>query len=877
MLNTSDVAVGRRGFFRSASRAALVAGLAGIASHGSPLIAQTSSPAADQTSAAPDAASEVVITGSRRSARSPADVPAPVDIFTAAEVSRQPSPDMGNLLRTIVPSLNVNDNPISGTSAGIRPISLRGLSPDSTLILVNGKRMNRSADIPTFSGGISDGSQSPDVSVMPSIALKQVQVLRDGAAAQYGSDAIAGVVNFIMNDDPAGGTIQAKFGSTYAGDGNAYQIAGTYGTRLGEAGFLRGSVEYSSNDRAVRAVQRSDAAALQAAGFKDVPDPATRFGTPQIRDNIKAFVNMAVENGLGGQFYGFGGFNSRTTSVDFFYRNPTDRDAVYTSNGNYLIGDMTPGDGKTCPGGIDFGGTGVVNDPIGVNDPNAAARLAQVQADPNCFTALSKHPGGYTPYFINHVTDIYGTLGMRGEVLDGLKYDLSIGTSRYKMKIAVHNSLNPSMGTLSPVDFSNNGARVQSETVANADLSYPLDVGFATPLNIAAGAEWHREKFEVVAGQPESYEAGVLATQGFQIGEDAYAGYSPEIAGAWSRSNTSLYLDLETNPIKALDLGAAVRYEHFTDFGSKVTYKLSSLYHITSAFGVRATYATGFHAPSPGQQNYTGLGQQLTSDGTLVQAGIIPSTNPIAAAVGGRPLKPETSKSISAGVVFDRPWLNLTIDYFNIKMKHRLTQSATYQLTDAQRAALVAQGYSFASQIGSFQFYTNDFSSTTQGVDVVATVPLRIFPSGRTQFALAGNYTKNRVTSYDPNDPNELLSAGRVIQLEENLPRYRGNATLTHSASNWHAMTRVNYYGKYTELHVNSPGLPIHAGSEWTVDAEAGYNILPSVELSVGATNLLNNYPDINPYRFILGSKYPTTSPMGIAGGTYYVQLQFRF
>jgi iron complex outermembrane receptor protein len=166
-------------------------------------------------------------------------VAAPIDIIGGNELREQPSPDITNDLRVLVPSLNVNDNPISGTSAGIRPVELRGLSPDATLVLINGKRMGRSADIPTFSGGLSDGSQSPDMSIMPSIALKQVQVLRDGAAAQYGADAIAGVVNFIMNDSPTGGTVQGQFGSTYAGDGNTYQIAGTYGTHLGAGGFIR--------------------------------------------------------------------------------------------------------------------------------------------------------------------------------------------------------------------------------------------------------------------------------------------------------------------------------------------------------------------------------------------------------------------------------------------------------------------------------------------------------------------------------------------------------------------------------------------------------------------------------------------------------------
>jgi iron complex outermembrane receptor protein len=817
--------------------------------------------------AAPESAS-IVVTGSRRAARSPSDVPAPVDIVSAAELRQQASPDLSNQLRVMVPSLNVNDNPISGTSAGIRPVTLRGMSPDHTLVLVNGKRFNRSADIPSYSGGLSDGSQSPDISVLPSMALKQVQVLRDGAAAQYGADAIAGVVNFIMNDAPSGGTIQSQYSSTYKGDGDTYQISGTYGVPLGDSGFLRLSGDYSSADRAVRAVQRSDAAALQAQGLPDVPDPATRFGTPQVRNNIKLFLNGAIDVGIG-DLYAFGGYSSRKTSVDFYYRNPTDRDGVFTDgSGNYLVGDMNPDNGVTCPG------TG--SDTIAVGSANSATRLAQVAATSGCYSANTANPGGFTPLFINKVETEFGTVGLRGELAPDLKYDASFGASRYKMSIYVDNTLNPSMGSDSPTKFYN-GSRVQEEQVANFDLSYPLEVGFATPLNIAGGVEWHREKFTIQTGDEASYEAGVLAAQGFTIGEEAYGGYSPQMAGQRSRHNWSFYLDLETNPIEQLDLGVATRYEDYSDFGGKLTYKLSGLFHATDSLGIRSTYATGFHAPSPGQQQFTGLSQQLDGDGNLVQAGVIPVDSPIAQAVGAKKLKPETSKSVSVGLVFDKPWLNLTIDYFNIKMKNRLTQSQTYTLTDEQRAALVGSGYTFASQISSFQFFTNDFSSTTQGVDVVATVPLNVLPTGKTSFSAAVNYTKNKVTSYDPQDPNELLSQARVIMIEKGLPNWRGNATLSHQDDTWHGLVRMNYYGKYTELHVYSLSFPIDVGSEITFDAEVGFSPLKNLDISVGATDIFNNMPDRNPYQYYFGSKYPMTSPMGLAGGTYYVRASFDF
>lgn len=831
---------------------------------------------AAESAAEADQGTAIVVTGSRREARSALDVPAPVDIVSSEDLQRESSPDMSNMLRVAVPSLNVNDNAISGTSAGIRPVSLRGLAPDHTLVLVNGKRHHRASDIPTFSGGISDGSQGPDMSSIPSIALKQVQVLRDGAAAQYGADAVAGVINFIMDDSDEGGRVDLRFSSTYEGDGDTYVAAATYGTKLGDTGFVRFSGEYSDAAMTTRAVQRGDAAALQEAGFPNVPDPATRFGTPKVQDNIKAFVNFGAENGLGGEFYGFGGYAEKTVFVDFFYRNPTDREAVFTSGSNYLIGDMKPDDGITCPGGIDFD-TGLIPDPIGVGDADAEDRLADVFADPNCFSALEYYPGGYSPYFGNKVKDLYGTLGMRGEIVDNLSYDLSVGAGRHQMHIFVQNSINPSLGSLSPKSFDNNGKRIQEEFIVNADFSYPWEIGLASPLNVAFGGQFHRESFTVVAGDPESYEAGILATQGFLIGEDAYPGYTPDIAGTFSRSNISAYLDLETNVTDELVLGAAGRFEHFSDFGDKVTYKVSGLYHITPSLGIRSTYATGFHAPSPGQQNYSGLTTELTTDGDLLLTGIIPAGSPVAAAVGGVALKPETSKSFSAGIVFEQPWLNLTIDYFNIKMKNRLTTSASYSLTDEQRDILADAGYAFAQNLGTFRFFTNDFSSTTQGVDVVATMPIDLYDGATTSFSLAANYTKTDVTSYDPTDPGELLSATRVIQLEKNLPRWRGNATFSHDAGDWRAFVRANYYGEYTEMHVNSGGLRIDAGSEITFDAEFAYNIFENTELAIGATDILDNRPDLNPWRYILGSKYPTTSPMGVNGGTYYVQLKQSF
>ena len=822
---------------------------------------------------------EVMVTGSRRQTGSVADVPAPVDIIGVEKLSQQASADMSDLLSTTIPSLNVGAHPISGSSTGMRPPTLRGLSPDHTLVLVNGKRRHRGAEIPSFTGGITDGSQGPDLSSIPAIAIKQVQVLRDGAAAQYGSDAVAGVINFILNDAPEGGKVEIKLGSTYEGDGDTYQVAGTWGIPLGNSGFIRFSGEYHESDLTERAVQRGDAAALMDAGYPDVPNPATRFGTPDVDDDLKVFVNMAVDSGNNRELYGFGSMAKRKVGNDLFYRNPTGRFGVFTDNddgGNYLIGDMTPGDGVTCDGGIDFGGTGVVNNPIAVGDPNAAARLAGVFADPNCFSFLQYWPGGYTPFIKADIDDIAGVLGVRGELDNGLTYDVSAGAGRSSISWAMSNVPNPSLGSMTPTAFGDVGTRVQFEKSFNVDLSYPLEVSaFASPLNVAVGFEWRNEEFKIEPGQLESFQAGVLADQGFLIGEEAIPGFSPSIAGTFDRSNIGFYVDLEADVTSKLVLGVAARYEDFDDFGDESTFKLSGLYHITEALGVRATVSTGFHAPTPGQQNFSNVTTEI-DNGSLIESGVIPPTNPVAVAAGATPLDAETSESFTIGLVYESELLTVTLDYYFIEMEDRITQSASHTLSAQQIADLVAAGFPGASGLGSFRFFTNDFDSETEGVDLVATVPLD-FGRGNTELSLVANWTKTDVTSFDPSDPNELLSQGRVVQLEENNPEYRGNLTLTHVEDNWRALARVNYYGSFTELHVNALGLRVDADEQITVDVEAAVNLTEKLEFIVGAQNVFDEDPTRNPWDFIVGSKYPTTAPAGINGGFYYAKMKYDF
>ena len=275
---------------------------------------------------------EVTVVGSRSEARSPQDTFSPVDVISGSEFQNNGDTDFANLMRNLVPSFSVNDQPISDAASIMRPANLRGMSPDHTLLLVNGKRRHRGSVLTWLGAYISDGAQGPDVSAIPASAIKSVEVLRDGASAQYGSDAIAGVINFNLNDNSEGGFLEYRYGQYGEGDGEQSYLMGNYGLPMGDGGFFNTSFEYGSQDATVRAVQRDDAAGLIADGYQGVPDPAMPWGRPIVDDDLKAFFNFRAPMG-GGEFYGHGNYNSKHVDGTFYYRNPTNRGAVYSNDG----------------------------------------------------------------------------------------------------------------------------------------------------------------------------------------------------------------------------------------------------------------------------------------------------------------------------------------------------------------------------------------------------------------------------------------------------------------------------------------------------------------------------------------------------------------
>ncbi|MBT8100844.1 MAG: TonB-dependent receptor, partial [Gammaproteobacteria bacterium] len=800
-----------------------------------------------QSVAQEDAIEEIVTTGTRSRARSVEDSPAPVDVLSADYFTDQGDTDLVNLVRNIVPSYNVNSQPISDAATIVRPANLRGLAPDHTLVLINGKRRHRAAVIYWLGNGVADGAQGPDISAIPSIALKQVEVLRDGAAAQYGSDAIAGVMNFILKDDAEGATLEAKFGEYSEGDGQQYSVSGNIGLPLSDAGFANFSFEYGESDPTDRSVQRNDAAALIAAGNTDVANPAQIWGSPEITNELKLFANLGLELGGGSEAYMHGNMARKHVDGGFYFRNPTNRGGVFagpfvdssdgslspdqdpdttTGVASVRVGDMDGlGVGGACPAGLPLTGTdGLIPD---------ADILAAVQADDNCWSFVELFPGGFTPRFGGDVRDAAIAAGVRGETDNGLRWDVSAGYGFNDVDFFINNTVNASLGPATPVEF-DPGDYTQSEQMLNVDFAYsPTD-----NTNLAFGAEWRNEVFEITVGQEESFTIGPLADQGFSAASNGFPGFSNITGGDWDRKNISLYVDGEWEPMDNLLLAAAVRYEDFDDFGTTTNYKVAGNLRVTDNFGLRGTVSTGFKAPTPGQSNAFNVSTEFDLDiMDLVNNGTVPSTSGPALLRGGKPLEPEESTNFTVGTFFNVGGLDVTVDFFQIEVDDRLSLTQDFALTPAEVDQLIAEGITSAGNLANFRFFANDFDTETKGIDVVATYPVEWGSGGDTVFSLAFNNTTTEVTR-----ASDAVGATRIQEYEEGLPETRYNVSANHSVGDWRFLARVSYYDDWFDSEDGNT----YDGKS-LVDLEAAYTWNEQLMVVIGAQNAFDETPDENP------------------------------
>ena len=807
-------------------------------------------------SAAPasaEAIEEVVVIGTRGAPRSVEDSSVPVDTISSEDFENQGGSDMSNLIRALVPSFHVSDNPSRDLAALLRPVNLRGLAPDHTLVLMNNKRRHRGSVIQWISNGASNGAQGPDISAIPAIAIKRMEVLRDGAAAQYGSDAIAGVLNFVLKDAAEGLSVEVKHGFYTKDSGeDLTTIAGNAGLPLGGAGFLNLSLELGQSSDTERSVQHRDAAALINLDIPNVADPAKPWGSPKVSDSVKAVANIGIDINDSMEFYAFGNFSSREVETPFFFRSPMNRTGVYKTGDNIFL---TAGDGCQEKHGVPS------------TAENLLAYRDAVAADPNCFSFVELYPEGFTPIFGAEMTDYSLFAGVKGGLSNGLLYDVSTSVGENNMDGFLKNSLNPSLGANSPRDF-DIGEYTQRDTNFNIDLSYPVDVGLASDLNIAGGFEWREEKFKISTGESASWEIGPYQQYGFGTGSNGFGGFNPASSGAWDRANIATYVDTEVNVTDNWRIGGALRWEDFDGFGSTTNFKFATRLQVADALALRGSYGTGFRAPTPGQSNARNVSTVVNAaTNAFEERGTIGSTHPVAMALGGRELEPEESENFTLGAVLTLDnGLSLTVDYFRIDVDDRIALSGLYDVTDAIKQALIADGVPEAAEFTSVRYFTNDFDTKTEGVDVVLTYGWET-DLGSTDLLASFNHTTTKVKNFRT---GSTIAAGDTVDnLERGAPETRFNLTLTHSVNNWYFMGRYSYFGEWYDDHsadeFDGYGL---------VDLLAQYNFASGLAISVGAENALNEYPDkaINTGN---GRKYPRYSPAGHNGALVFARISY--
>lgn len=868
-----------------ALRGALLASAAAFGGVAAPQAAFAQETAAPADDAAP--AESIVVIGTRRTDRTVTSSASPIDIIGTKDIATQASANLVDVIRNLVPSFSVQSNSISDASTFVRSPSLRGLSADETLVMINGKRLNRSALVQVYSGGdtgLSYGAQGADISSIPAIALKNLQVLRDGATAQYGSDAIAGVMNYVIRDNKEGLEVQGRYGQFYQnGDGKSYQIAANAGIKLSDRAWINISGEYNDDGRTSRGKTRPTALAFAAQNPGDVgqlpyyPLPAQIWGNSPTR-GWKILFNSELELSDSTKFYVVGNAARSKAEQSFNYRASTA--AVLDSTGSVL---KSPANYNPAAGDQVLCGRSFLNyNPT----PGPDALGCATTQDPY-FRNL--YPAGFTPVFVGIVQELWGTVGFKGN-FGKLDYDLSASSSRNTLDLSMYNSLNtaftPTPGfatapynvaTQTSFDF---GRQAQKETNVNLDVTYPLEVGFAKPIVISGGFEYRKETYQLTASDFQAYAQG---------GASGYGGVSPQQAGSWSQRNIALYLGAETDITSNWTVGIAGRYEHYNTFGSATVGKINTRYEFIPGFAIRGTVGTGFHAPSPGQQNNSTLTTNF-NQGVSIQTGTFPVGSAISQIFGARPLTPEKSTNFGVGFTAQpNPHLTLTVDYYNIKVRDRIFISQPFPTVDAAHpdgsitAADIAQFPVLAAVGvgGQVSYFTNGLTTRTQGVDVVATYNTKAL-DGDINVSLAYNHNNNKVLRANAN----VISAAQIGNIRNLAPHDVARLTVGYTREKIAITVRGSYFGSW--INATDYGFGQTFGSKATADLDVTYNMSKDLALSVGANNLFNTFPDKLDNRSL--TIYPVTGgaadgqvyarnggPFGFNGGFWYARVRIKY
>jgi iron complex outermembrane receptor protein len=833
-----------------AFRAVLLAGFSTIAfaSIASAQEAQAApaQPAADAN--APEGA-EIIVTGTRRTDRTVADSPVPVDVLSAESLSQSGFTEINRALTQEVPSFNFPQPSITDGTDVIRPATLRGLGPDQTLVLINGKRRHTSALL-NINGSVGRGTSAVDVNLIPTIALSRVEVLRDGAAAQYGSDAIAGVINFQLRNARSGGKATATYGQyyTHVDDVQTYDsvVEGPGSTPvLAPDGTLE--LNYTGKDR-----KRRDGETLTLAGVIGLP-----IGAEGQINIAGEFQDRNDTNRTGAdprRQYDLiaGAFDPRELTFNRFshrYGDPKTRDTKIFINADTPLGD----------GGTEVYAFGSYNDRQG-----NSAGFYRLPNDARNVPAI--YPDGFLPLITTDTDDYAGTLGVRGE-LSGWHWDLSGQYGRDRVDFTIKNTLNRSFGADSQTEF-DSGGLTYSQTLFNLDVSRDLNLGFGKKTTLALGAEHRREMFDIRPGEPASYGNGPA---GGAPGAQVFPGFQPVIGGVRvdgknKRHNWSAYAEIDSDITDRFSLQAALRYEDYSDFGSDWNWKLAARFEPVDGVALRASASTGFRAPSLQQQFYAA---QATNNvaGVLLDTVTLPVSNPVAIALGATPLKPERSKNYSAGVVITAiERLNVTLDVYQVDIDDRIVVTDNLQATrDAGGAPTGSDpGFSIAQilnaagfgTVNAARFFVNGVDTRTRGLDLVATYRMPMVFDGRLNLTAGLNLNKTKIRKVlaAPGalaEVDNLILFGRQesLRLVKGQPRNKINLSADYERD-WLGVTlRSTRYGEALDAGAPASGVQdIHLAAKWITDLEFRFKPMGDrLTLALGGNNIFDIYPTNTP------------------------------
>ena len=852
---------------------------------------------------------EVVITGVRGKPRTVQDSPVPVDVFSSEDLENVEFTDMNDIVRTLVPTYNLSREPISDGASFIRPATLRGLPTDKTLVLVNGKRRHRAALVRIGGSGV----QGPDLATIPAAAIGGLEILRDGAAALYGSDAIAGVMNFQLKTNDSGGSLFVTSGEYYEGDGSNTTIGGNIGFSIGNGGFLSISGEHYSADATYRGNQYCgswfcldpDGAAYDEFIADGRPERIAYATDP---DFLAATASASLE---GDVVQPWGNPNAERTSIFFNAGMPVSETVDFYAFGNYTDSES---DGSFF---YRYPYNGTIEE---LREP-----------DGSIYFPLEKYPGGFTPRFFGEVEDMSLVAGLTSSAEGALGWDVSVRTGESSIDYTLANTINPSMGPESPTSFKP-GTLTNTETQFQVDLSYAL----SDTLTILGGASYLDEEYDIGEGEADSYRVGPYSASdpwGFcsgdsataagqavidagstldcsdsddpvyravGVGSNGFPGYSPAFSDVYSRDSFAVYAEVNADVGDSLFVQGAIRYEDYSDFGSETIFKLAGNYSINDSMSLRASYNTGFRAPTPGQQGTTNVSTRLPN-GFPVAVGLFPASGTVAQTLGATDLKPETSSGFSIGVTGSVGSADFTIDYYTIDVDDYFNAVSTRDVSstvpgtpdtyldddgaqdsgayeDAVAAyanfqALEGAGVAGANTIGGVNWFANAYDVSVSGVDAVVTLPIDS-DLGTTDITLTYGYNKFEFNS----SPDGFLNAEAQHDIANFDPNTRFILQANHRIDNIGVNLRGSYWGEGSNRKNSDDDSAIQTfGSIFMTDLSLSY-FGDGYTISAGGMNIFDEYPDKDSISdYCCGRIYPSASGISWQGGRWYVKAEYLF